>query len=111
MAEQCENAPERECRNSTKIALLVQRVDDLEKGQAREESFRKTYYSDREERIRRDAVLDAKISDIDANVTKLVKRQEEEDSKPNRLLDSIKDKTVWMIVAAVLGAVLVKFGL
>lgn len=103
-----------ECEKNEKCAaleLLEQRVDSLEKGQEREEAFRKTYYADRERRIERDAKLDVKISDIDANVSKLVARQEELDNKPNKLVDSIKDKAIWMVIAAVLTLALSRLGL
>lgn len=103
-----------ECEKGEKcpaLELLEQRVEGLERGQEREENFRKTYYADREDRIRRDATLDAKINDIDANVSKLVARQEELDNKPNKLLDSIKDKAIWMVIAAVITLALSQLGL
>ncbi len=103
-----------DCEKNEKCAaleLLEQRVGNLEEGQEREEKFRKMYYEDRERRIERDAKMDAKIECIDTNVSKLVARQEELDNKPNKLLDSIKDKAVWMVIAALIGFALSRFGL
>jgi len=103
-----------DCEKSDKCAaleLLEQRVGSLEEGQEREEKFRKMYYEDRERRIERDAKMDAKIECIDANVSKLVARQEEQDNKPNKLLDSIKDKAIWMVIAALIGFALSRLGL
>ncbi len=93
------------------LAVLERRVDQLEDGQRREESFRKTYYEDREARIARDTHLDEQINGMDEKLDKLVKRQEEADAKPNRLLDKLKENSIWMLLAAVLGLLMARIGL
>ncbi len=95
----------------TALALLENRVELLEDGQRREELFRKTYYGDREARIARDTHLDEKINAMGEKLDKLVKRQENEDAKPNRLLSKLKENAIWMIFAAILSVLLAKLGL
>lgn len=111
MSEPCEMEPGRECHNTTRLALLEKRVDGLETGQSREEAFRKTYYAERDERIQRDARLDAKIDGMDEKLDKVVAYQEAEQSKPNRLLNKLKENALWMVLAAVIGMVLAHIGL
>lgn len=111
MGEKCTIDSTRECQNSTRMALLEKRVEDLEEGQNREERFRKDYYAEREERNLREARLDTKIDGIDAKVTKLVLQQEERDSKPNKLIDKLKDRAAEWILIAVLAFLAVKLGL
>lgn len=111
MSETCVNDPERECPNSTRLALLEQRVGHLEDGQDREEAFRKAYYAERDERNQREARLDAKISGMDEKLDKVVAYQEEQQSKPNRLLDKLKENAVWLVLAAALGMMLSRLGL
>ncbi len=98
-------------KKCTPLVLLESRVEQLEIGRKRDEEFRKTYYQDRDARIDRDARLDGKINGMDEKLDKLVKRQEDEDAKPNRLLDKLKENAIWMVLAAVLGLLLAKLGL
>lgn len=111
MTEKCVNDPGQECRSTTRLALLEKRVDSLETGQSREEAFRKTYYAEREERIQRDARLDAKIDGMDEKLDKVVAYQEAEQAKPNRLLDKLRENAAWLVAAAVIGAALTQLGL
>lgn len=111
MNEKCITDPAQECRSATRLALLEKRVEDLEDGQGREEAFRRAYYSDKEERIARDARLEGKITEMDGKLDKVVAYQEAEQSKPFQLLDKLKENAVWMILAAVLGMALARLGL
>ncbi len=111
MPEGCALSLGQECSNGTKLALLERRIGALEEGQDREENFRKTYYADRDARNIRDARLDMKLKSIDENVSKLVKRQEEEDEKPRRLWNGLVDKIIVLMVSAVIGYFLAKAGL
>lgn len=70
--ENCELEPGRECHNSTRLAILEKRVEDLETGQGREEKFRKDYYKDREERNLRQQRLEGKITEMDGKLDKVV---------------------------------------
>ncbi|MCI9187894.1 MAG: hypothetical protein HFF33_11225 [Oscillospiraceae bacterium] len=89
MPEKCANDPTQTCRSATRLVLLEKRVEDLETGQTREEAFRKAYYAERENRIQREA----------------------QQAKPERLLDKLKENSFWLVLAAVLGAVLARVGL
>ncbi len=89
MPEKCANDPTQACRSATRLVLLEKRVEDLETGQTREEAFRKAYYAERENRIQREA----------------------QQAKPERLLDKLKENSFWLVLAAVLGAVLARVGL
>ncbi len=89
MPEKCANDPTQACRSATRLILLEKRVEDLETGQTREEAFRKAYYAERENRIQREA----------------------QQAKPERLLDKLKENSFWLVLAAVLGAVLARVGL
>ena len=89
MPEKCANDPTQTCRSATRLVLLEKRVEDLETGQVRAEAFRKAYYAERENRIQREA----------------------QQAKPERLLDKLKENSFWLVLAAVLGAVLARVGL
>ncbi len=109
--ENCELEPNRECHNSTRIALLENRVELLEEGQDREEAFRKTYYADREARIDRDARLDEKMNAMDRKLDGVKSWVDEQQDKPSKRWDAIVEKVVSLIVAALVGFVLAKIGL
>lgn len=111
MLEKCEMDPGKECHNSTRLALLEKRVDDLEAGQSREEKFRKDYYQDREERNLREQRLEGKITEMDGKLDKVVAYQEAEQAKPNKLLGKLKENSIWLVLSAVLGMVLARWGL
>lgn len=105
----CEMA--KDCPHETRLAIMESKIKTLEDGQDREESFRKTYYADRDARNIRDAQVDAQLQDIGKNVDKLVKRQDEEDAKPRRRWDGLVDKIVWAVLAAVIAFLLGQPGL
>lgn len=111
MSEKCEITPGRECHNSTRLALLEKRVDDLETGQSREEKFRKDYYQDREERNLREQRLEVQITEMDNKLDKVVEYQEAQQAKPVKLLDKLKDQAAEYIMIALLGFLLLRLGL
>lgn len=111
MSEKCELDTGRECHNSTRLALLEKRVEDLENGQSREEKFRKDYYQDREERNLREQRLEGKITEMDGKLDKVVEYQEAQQSKPNKLLDKLKDRAAEYIMIALLGLLLLRLGI
>lgn len=110
MDEKCVSSPGRECRSATRLALLEKRVDDLEAGRSREEKFRKDYYQDREERNLREQRLEGKITEMDGKLDKVVEYQEAQQTKPGKLLDKLKENSIWLVLAAVLGMVLGRLG-
>jgi hypothetical protein len=57
------------------------------------------------------ASMETTLGAMDGKLDKLVSWREEQDDKPNKLLDSLKNNAVWMVLAAVIGLVLGRFGL
>ena len=55
--------------------------------------------------------LETKLDSIDAQLKKLVDYMETEKDKPNKLLDKLKENSIWLALAAVLGMVLARWGL
>lgn len=53
----------------------------------------------------------AKLDTIDGKLDKLVAWREEQDDKPNKLLDKLKENSIWLVLAAVLGMLLARWGL
>lgn len=56
------------------------------------------------------AATQTKLDAIDAKLDKLISWREEQDDKPNKFLDNLKNNAVWMVLAAVIGMVLGKIG-
>lgn len=52
-----------------------------------------------------------KLDAMDGKLDKLVEWREEQDDKPNKFLDNLKNNAVWLVLAAVLGAFLGRLGL
>ena len=48
---------------------------------------------------------------LDEKLDKVVEYQEAQQAKPERLLDKLKENSFWLVLAAVLGAVLARVGL
>lgn len=57
------------------------------------------------------SVTENKLDAIDSKLDKLISWREEQDDKPNKFLDSLKNNAVWMVLAAVIGMVLGRLGL
>lgn len=55
--------------------------------------------------------LETKLDSIDQQLKKLVDYMETEKDKPNKLLDKLKENSIWLVLAAVLGVVLGRVGL
>lgn len=111
MPDMCAFEPEHECRGIQKYAILEKRVSDIEKGQEREEDFRKVYYREREERAVRDAKLDGRIESMDTKLDKVVAYQEAQQAKPGGLMDKLKDRAVEYIMLALLAILLFRLGI
>ena len=56
----------------TLVSRQSKYLSGLPTGQTREEAFRKAYYAERENRIQREAQLDAKIDSMDEKLDKVV---------------------------------------
>lgn len=57
------------------------------------------------------SIIETRLASIDEKLDKLVSWREIQDDKPNKLLDKLRENAVWMVLAAVIGAVLAKWGL
>ncbi len=90
-----------------KLAQLEGRVDELEKADKKHMEFRREYYQDREERIRRDAKLDSKLDNLCADVKALLAWREIQVGKPAKRWESIFD----IVIKVAMTAVLAKIGL
>ena len=55
--------------------------------------------------------LETKLDSIDTQPKKLVDYMETEKDKPNKLLDKLKENSIWLVLAAVLGMALARWGL
>ena len=111
MTEACVNDPARECRSATKLALLEKRVGDLEAGQRKESEFREAYYEEQRRRIEHDARLDAKISGMDEKLDKVVEWQQAQQARPAKRWESLAEKALWSVCAAVIAFLLARVGL
>lgn len=55
--------------------------------------------------------LEANLDSINAQLKKLVDYMESEKDKPNKLLDKLKENSIWLVLAAILGVVMGRIGL
>ncbi len=109
--ESCELKSGQNCPQETRLTMLESKVKSLESGQNREEEFRRTYYEDREARIKRDAELDGKLSAIGEDLGEVKTWVTEQQRKPGKRLDGLIEKTVSLLVAAIVGFLLARIGL
>lgn len=118
MADKCILDPERDCIGKAAAAILEKRIDDLEEGQRKESEFRELYYKERLERAKRDAAMDAKISGIyekidtmNGDIKEVLETQKACAMKSGKRWDSIVDKAIWAVLAAVIAFFLARLGL
>lgn len=52
------------------------------------------------------SAIETRLSSIDEKLDKLLAWREVQDDKPNKLLDKLKENGIWLVLAAVLGAML-----
>jgi len=57
------------------------------------------------------AALEIRLEGMDTKLDRMVAWQEAQDDKPNRLLDKLKENSIWFVLAAVLGVLLTRWGL
>lgn len=111
MGEQCQFDNDRECAGLAAAAALEQRIQQLEQWQADSKTFHSKFYDWQRDQIARNAGLDVTLTTISSNIDKLVSWQEHEQQKPAKRLDSIVDRIIGLIVAAVVGYFLAKVGM
>lgn len=111
MTDKCAIDPGRECLGLAEAALLRKRIEDLEEWQKDSKKFHHDFYDWQRTQIARDATLDEKLSNMDANIKKVLEKQEACELKPGKRWDAIVDKTIWAVLAAVIAFVLARVGL
>ena len=109
--EKCLIDPQRDCLGLTKAVLLEKRIEDLEQWKKDSKKFHNDFYDWQREQIARDARLDEQLSNMSANLNKLVAWQETQRDKPGKRWDGIVEKIIWAVLAAGLAAVLARVGL
>lgn len=90
------------------------RVDALEGRFNRFETEAKAFHEKIDDRVSSQETLAAvqkeKLESIDGKLDKLISWREEQDNKPNKLLDHLKENAVNYIMLAMLGLLLLKMG-
>ena len=111
MDEKCILDPQRDCIGKAEAAKLEGRIKALEDWREDSKDFHAKFYDWQREQIARDARLDEKLSNMNRNIQKLLDKQEEDDAKPGKLMDTLKNNAIWAILAAVIGFFLGNLGL
>ena len=111
MDEKCVRDPRHDCFGLEAAARLEGRIKALEDWREDSKDFHAKFYDWQREQIARDARLDEKLSGMDANIKKVLAKQESCELKPAKRWDAIVDKAIWAVLAAVIAFVLAKIGL
>ena len=95
--------------------LVNARVDSLEKEFDRYRDGSTKTHKEMFERLNAleqdKTALTTRLEGMDAKLDKLVSWREVQDDKPNKLLDKLKESSIWLVLAAVIGVVLGRIGL
>lgn len=91
--------------------IMEPRIRALEDWKSESKKFHNTFYDWQRDQIARDSRLDVQLSGIESNLKKLVAWQDAQRDRPARRLESIAEKVVLCVVAAVVGYVLAQVGL
>lgn len=110
-AEKCIIDPERDCIGKAEAIKLESRIKALEEWREDSKEFHAKFYDWQREQIARDARLDEKLSGMDTNIKELLATQKACTLKPGKRWESIVDKSVWAVLAAVIAFVLARLGL
>ena len=109
--EKCVIDPRHDCFGLEAAARLEGRIKALEDWQQDSKKFHNSFYDWQREQIAREAKLDEQLSNMNRNIQKLLDKQEEDDAKPGKLMDTIKNNAIWAILAAIIGFFLGNLGL
>lgn len=109
--EKCVRDPRHDCFGLEAVARLEGRIKALEDWQQDSKKFHNSFYDWQREQIAREAKLDEQLSNMNRNIQKLLDKQEEDDAKPGKLMDTLKNNAIWAILAAVIGFFLGNLGL
>ena len=111
MDNKCILDPQRDCIGKAEAAKLEGRIKALEDWREDSKDLHAKFYDWQREQIARDARLDEKLNGMDTNIKKLLDKQEEDDAKPGKLMDTLKSNAIWAILAAIIGFFLGNLGL
>ena len=109
--EKCVRDPRHDCFGLEAAARLEGRIKALENWQQDSKKFHNSFYDWQREQIAREAKLDEQLSNMNRNIQKLLDKQEEDDAKPGKLMETLKNNAIWAILAAVIGFFLGNLGL
>lgn len=109
--EKCIRDPRHDCFGLQEAARLEGRIKALEDWQQDSKKFHNSFYDWQREQIAREAKLDEQLSNMNRNIQKLLDKQEEDDAKPGKLMDTLKNNAIWAILAAFIGFILGGLGL
>ena len=109
--EKCVRDPRHDGFGLEAAARLKGRIKALEDWQQDSKKFHNSFYDWQREQIAREAKLDEQLSNMNRNIQKLLDKQEEDDAKPGKLMDTLKNNAIWAILAAVIGFFLGNLGL
>ena len=103
MNENCENCPV-----NARVDSLVKEFDRYRDGSGKthKEMFERINALEQDK-----TALATRLEGMDAKLDKLVAWREMQDDKPNKLLDRLKENSIWLVLAAVIGMVLARWGL
>ena len=90
--------------------IMESRIKALEDWKNESKKFHNTFYDWQRDQIARDSRLDVQLSGIESNLKKLVAWQDAQRDKPARRMESIWEKVILCVVAAVVGYVLAQVG-
>ena len=103
MNENCENCPV-----NARVDSLVKEFDRYRDGSGKthKEMFERLSALEQAR-----ASMETMLESMDGKLDKLVSWREMQDDKPNKLLDKLKESSIWLVLAAVLGMALARWGL
>ena len=111
MDDKCIVHPEQACIGKNYALKQEARIEALESWQRDSKKFHNDFYDWQRTQIARDARLDEQLNNMNNNISKILSQQEACAMKPGKRWDSIVDKAIWAVLAAVIAFILAKFGL
>lgn len=103
MSDNCDNCPV-----NTRVDSLAKEFDRYRDNSSKthKEMFERLNALEQDK-----TALTTRLEGMDAKLDKLVAWREVQDDKPNKLLDKLKESSIWLVLAAVIGVVLGRLGL